>query len=202
MRCKYCDKRLGPNDDEERCPNKQTRRCHGRRVFSRIAKFQRHPGWERHRLEIIQCNVCGCEQISSQSAGCGCSQTYIDGKWRCSSPTNFNHLSSPLCLLSTTCASARELPDDCLELTTLRRFRDKYILALPDGDKLIASYYELAPQLVSRIDADPDCHVIYEHLWTSLVTPCVEKIRSGANIEALKHYIDVFVQLSKQYGLE
>lgn len=57
-----------------------------------------------------------------------------------------------LCLLTTACVRARGLGDDCIELQTLRTFRDEYVKGLPGGQEAIREYYEIAPAIVRAID--------------------------------------------------
>ena len=46
--------------------------------------------------------------------------------------------SSSGCYLTTACVDAMEFPDDCLELQTMRRLRDEYILPnIKNGRKIV-----------------------------------------------------------------
>ena len=59
------------------------------------------------------------------------------------------------CFITTACVHHYKLSDDCYQLTTLRYFRDNYVKKLPNGDKLIARYYSLAPKLVVLLNHHP-----------------------------------------------
>jgi hypothetical protein len=60
------------------------------------------------------------------------------------------------CFLTTACVVSRGLPDNCIELRTLRRFRDKVLLDSPEGRKAVSEYYEIAPKIVVNVNALPD----------------------------------------------
>ncbi|XSG81129.1 MAG: CFI-box-CTERM domain-containing protein [Methyloligella sp. ZOD6] len=55
------------------------------------------------------------------------------------------------CFLTTACCDALGLPDNCFELATLRRYRDRILAATPEGREAIADYYRLAPPLLSAL---------------------------------------------------
>lgn len=46
-------------------------------------------------------------------------------------------------------------PDDGPTLALLRAFRDRWMLATPQGRTLVAQYYVLAPGIVQAIPLDP-----------------------------------------------
>jgi hypothetical protein len=102
------------------------------------------------------------------------------------------------CYLTTACVEARGLPDDCHELTTLRRFRDGYLRSLPGGEALISDYYAMAPGIVARVMAAPDAAVQLDQMYQRIVK-VVEVIEAGRNAEALAAYIDVALDLKRQY---
>jgi ribosome modulation factor len=92
------------------------------------------------------------------------------------------------CYLTTACVEAKGLPDDCLELTILRRFRDIYIPTLPGGLHVIDDYYAVAPRIVELIDIQPDRYHIYEGLYDDFVRRSVDLIQQGRHEEAFGHY--------------
>jgi hypothetical protein len=102
------------------------------------------------------------------------------------------------CYITTACLEARGLPDNCDELTTLRRFRDGYMRGLESGDALIRLYYDIAPQIVAAIAARQDAKKVYEHLY-SVIQTCVEHVKSGSNEKALAIYVEMVKKLTRQY---
>ncbi|MBQ2954073.1 MAG: hypothetical protein IJE07_11095 [Clostridia bacterium] len=101
------------------------------------------------------------------------------------------------CFLTSACVEARGLPDDCHELTTLRRFRDEWLAHAECGQCTIARYYEIAPTIVEQIKAQPDAMAIFEQIYTDLVLPCVALIEKGEN-EACRAMYQAYVEMLQQ----
>ena len=83
------------------------------------------------------------------------------------------------CFVTTACVKALDLPDDCEELTILRRFRDEYVKARDGGAEDVRTYYDLAPQVVRRIDTMENAAEIWKDVYRQMVLPCVALIRQG-----------------------
>ncbi len=96
--------------------------------------------------------------------------------------------SSSPCFISTACIEARGLPDNCLELQVLRRFRDTFVRGLPEGANLIRGYYTIAPAIVQGINSRPDRSIIYADLFRRLVDRSVALIQQGRDREAFETY--------------
>lgn len=197
MRCRYCGQTLDWGDREERCPNnpRNHRRCPGTFRCSHRAS-----GDDRY---IWKCDVCGGCGVSDSSqyppgtgrdASCNCRQTYSysSGSWECA-----NHWveKGGVCLLSTVCVREKGLPDDCRELQILRSFRDDYLLVQPGGKDLVASYYSLAPRIVTAIEHSGLAQFIYRELFTSLVLRSVSLIDRGEYDRAVQHYRAIVEEL-------
>lgn len=88
------------------------------------------------------------------------------------------------------------LPDDCLELLILRRFRDEFMSVSPEGRCLVDSYYHISPSLLEEIEASRNRDLILRGIYTDLVLPSVERILAGRNQEALVHYRDYVLSLA------
>ena len=107
--------------------------------------------------------------------------------------------SSGGCYLTSACTAARGLPDDCHELQTLRHFRDNWLKKQPDGVLLIARYYEIAPKIVTAIDAREDRLDVYERIYQELVTSCVKMIEEENFQDALELYRKYTLRLEEKY---
>lgn len=88
--------------------------------------------------------------------------------------------------------------DDCKELTLLRDFRDKYMLATEEDAELVNRYYELAPILVAKIEANEERDSIYAELWSKCIEPCISKLQKGEFQEAKILYISYIEVLEKE----
>jgi len=107
--------------------------------------------------------------------------------------------SSSNCFLTSACTEARGLPDDCEELTALRRFRDEWLKNQPGGLEEIEEYYRIAPMIVEKIHEQPDGADRMKYLYDHLVVPCVRMIEQGENEAARTLYRTVVLELRDQY---
>lgn len=81
------------------------------------------------------------------------------------------------CFLTTACVQTLGLPDDCIELTTLRHFRDNFMLTFDEGRAEVKEYYARAPGVVKRISSRPNAQAIYRRIYKDVIVPCVNFIR-------------------------
>jgi hypothetical protein len=98
------------------------------------------------------------------------------------------------CFITTACVVARGLPDDCEELTVLRRFRDGYLRRRRDGEEQIAEYYCIAPAIVAAIAARPDAARVFERLFAE-IQDCVRLIKDRRHEAALHRYASLVLEL-------
>ncbi len=86
----------------------------------------------------------------------------------------------PVCLLATTCCSARGLADDCEELEAARALRDNWLIFQPSGDKVIASYYRLAPRILDSLQQNLQAEAytkLFERAFTDYIVPSTSACR-------------------------
>lgn len=103
------------------------------------------------------------------------------------------------CYLTTACIRARNLPDDCRELTAFRHFRDEYVKKQPDGNQDIAHYYAVAPKIVEKISQQRNSCELYNRIYENLIVPCVAFMETGEFENAYSMYKNYTSQLEKQY---
>lgn len=102
------------------------------------------------------------------------------------------------CYITTACIETKGLPDNCLELTVLREFRDKYIKKLPNGKEIIDEYYKTTPKIVEKINKTPNSKEIYSKLYDKILDS-VNMIKSGKFHEAFKHYYSIVDDLKNRF---
>ena len=95
--------------------------------------------------------------------------------------------SSGGCFLTSACVKTKGLPDDCYELTTLRRFRDEYMANQECGKCEIAHYYNVAPKIVEIINGCDNSNDIFEKIYNELVLPCIKMIEDANLVGAHNH---------------
>lgn len=104
------------------------------------------------------------------------------------------------CYITTAICESRHLPDDCRELTILRKYRDEWLLKTEEGRRLVEEYYDMAPALVQCIDMRKDAEKIYESLYEKELSACISLIRSGQYETCKRRYIDMVKRLQNSYG--
>jgi hypothetical protein len=102
------------------------------------------------------------------------------------------------CFLTTACVEHMGLRDDCHELTTLRRFRDTYLITRADTRSLVAQYYCAAPDLVARISASPRAGELFADIFNRLQR-IVQVVDEGHPEEAVTLYQAMFNKLSQEF---
>ena len=105
------------------------------------------------------------------------------------------------CYLTTACVGAMGLTDDCLELTTLRWFRDSFLRKQRDGEALIEEYYQTAPDVIKRIHTLPDSKARFVRIYRELIAPCVGLVLQGKLDEAKTAYVNYTRRLGVETNL-
>lgn len=105
------------------------------------------------------------------------------------------------CFITTACVEERGLDDDCLELETLRAFRDNWLAVTSEGREQIARYYRIAPVIVDRINHREDRKAVYSDLYTRLVEKSVLLINSNDMSGAYKLYKGIVDELAEKYDV-
>lgn len=96
------------------------------------------------------------------------------------------------CFMTTACCEHMGLPDDCEELTTMRTFRDTYLLNNEVGTEMVKSYYKVAPQIVEKLNAREDNGVIYKEIYQKILR-IVELIKASAREDAVAEYVKLLL---------
>jgi hypothetical protein len=100
------------------------------------------------------------------------------------------------CFFTTAACGAVGLPDDCFELTMLRRVRDRYLSASAEGRAEIALYYAAAPAILDALHRRPDAYLTLLRLYAFVIVPCAFLARLGMAAAAHRLYRHAFRRLS------
>lgn len=103
------------------------------------------------------------------------------------------------CYITTAVCRYQGKPDDCYELTVLRRYRDTYLLSSEEGRRLVGEYYDTAPYLVKVLEMCADMREIYDELYRVYLSPCVSYIEQKKYEECKRVYIDMVRGLQAKY---
>lgn len=105
-----------------------------------------------------------------------------------------------LCYITTAVCVSQGKPDDCLELTVLRRYRDRYLMQTEEGRTLVEEYYNIAPVLVHAIDMQKDPAGIYDEIYRDYLCPCIDLAAEGENEACKRLYTDMVENLKSRYA--
>lgn len=92
------------------------------------------------------------------------------------------------CFVTTACCTYFGKNDDCWELSTLREFRDQWLMKQSDGNSWVELYYQTAPRIVAGIDGREDAPQIYKHLYWKYILPAAIASRLRMNVVAFQIY--------------
>ena len=102
------------------------------------------------------------------------------------------------CFITTACVEAAGLPDDCIELQTLRQFRDSYLQKSKEGRRMIREYYKVAPRIVKEIRKKTNSSEILSEIFED-IKKIVSQIKNGNSRKAIISYKDIILRLEKEY---
>jgi hypothetical protein len=100
------------------------------------------------------------------------------------------------CFLTTACCVVMGRPDDGFELTTLRAFRDGWLLRQPSGREVVAEYYALAPAIADALMGDAEGRRRLRALYWRTILPCVAAVKLGLNSLAYLLYRRMITRLA------
>ncbi|GEM_PF-4218961 len=103
------------------------------------------------------------------------------------------------CYITTAVCGLYDKPDDCYELTLLRRFRDNWLMSQEHGSELIDEYYNTAPKIVAKINAHPERTSIFSAIYNNYILPCVRLIEENKNEECKSLYSKMVITLGKKF---
>jgi hypothetical protein len=102
------------------------------------------------------------------------------------------------CFLTTACCARIGLADDCFELRTLRRFRDRVMLATAEGRADVARYYVVAPLILAEMRRRGESLSLLR-LYFRDILPSVAAACLGLNGSARRRYTAMMRRLERQY---
>lgn len=105
------------------------------------------------------------------------------------------------CFITTAASCALHKGRDCDELNFLRKFRDEYIKASPEGRALVEEYYNVAPKIIQKINCEANASDIYAALWEKYIISSTNKILEEQWQEAQDIYVAMVVDLSRKYNI-
>ena len=102
------------------------------------------------------------------------------------------------CFLTSACVEYMGLPDDCIELSTLREFRDGYLMSTFIGKNLVSEYYKIAPDIVRAINHSTNALLLYKNIHKCVLL-CVSAIQQDRPDIAMQVYNQMVLILKTAY---
>lgn len=106
--------------------------------------------------------------------------------------------SSGGCFITSACCNYKGFPDNCYELTVLRKYRDTFLKKTKHGKDLINEYYRIAPSIVECINSHPDKETIYSDIYER-ISKCVSLIEKNELEIVCKLYEQMVTELKSKY---
>lgn len=104
------------------------------------------------------------------------------------------------CFITTAVCEYYGLADDCMEMQTMRNYRDNWLINQPDGKELISEYYDNAPQIVEKMKDSP-CYSEYcEILWNDYISQCIEMIYNEKYEDCKELYIKMVRYMQSEFS--
>lgn len=101
------------------------------------------------------------------------------------------------CFITTACVMARGLPDDCEELTILRKFRRDYLEGTPEGISILQEYKKISKKILQQIDKQRNKEDLFHDLYYRLVCGTINLIKQGKVKEAVHYYKSIVKEYEK-----
>lgn len=97
------------------------------------------------------------------------------------------------CFLTTVCCEEKGLPDDCYELTMMRKYRDEVLKKTAYGQQIVKFYYEQAPRIVEQINNSDKKKEICDWIYSEIHS-VIKQVNKGHLNEAGNRYLFMMYQ--------
>jgi hypothetical protein len=155
-------------------------------------------------------SVLGCDQTSSEETGgvdaltlyVAVDNLEIGGGRRYSTLATLTIANDdPGCFLTEACVGYAGLPDNCVELTTLRQFRDSYVAHLQEGPRVLLEYRRVGPMILAGIKRSPGSSRVLKMIL-GIVRLAMLDIQNGQYQVAYMRYSEMVEKLKKKYAVK
>lgn len=104
-----------------------------------------------------------------------------------------------LCFVTTAVCCGLHKPQNCREITLMKRYRDEYMFRQADGETLVKEYYDIAPTIVKRIAKEASSEEKYLYLWNNYISKCVALVENQDNEQCKQLYAKMMSELKEEY---
>lgn len=78
-----------------------------------------------------------------------------------------------MCFLTSACVDFYGLSDTGYELTTLRQYRDSYLMTVKGGPELVHTYYRVSPLIVTQLQRDEHKEKKFAYIYSQVQAACL-----------------------------
>ncbi len=104
------------------------------------------------------------------------------------------------CFITTAVCESLGKPDDCYELTLLRRYRNTFMMCSEQKAAAVKEYYRIAPEIVEKINGRADAAERYRSIWAQYLNPCIRLIEENHLEDCADVYADMVNTLQKEFS--
>jgi hypothetical protein len=83
------------------------------------------------------------------------------------------------CVITTACSELCGLDDDCYELKSLRKFRDRYMIADPAKAKMVRGYYQRSVEILDKLSQREDRMSVLAQAYAFYILPAALLASAG-----------------------
>ena len=107
------------------------------------------------------------------------------------------------CFITTAVCRALDKSDDCIELITLRNFRDSYMKTSQVMQGEVKKYYNIAPKICNEIGNEDDFGAnTYSNIWEKYIKYALDAIARDDKQQAYDIYKNMVLSLEQKYLTE
>jgi hypothetical protein len=104
------------------------------------------------------------------------------------------------CYLTMAMCEVLNKPDDCFELSTMRKFRDNYLLKNKNTKGLVQEYYKNSPALAIKLKESPEKVNIAKIMIEKYINPIIDMVEKKDYSPAIETYKNMYNFLSDLLG--
>lgn len=103
------------------------------------------------------------------------------------------------CYITTAVCQTLRKEDRCSELMAFRTFRDQQLMKTEEGRRLVRGYYLLAPEIVEKMNAEPNREAVYAALWNQYLSNCYTMLMKEQYASCAALYQKMVEDLAARY---
>lgn len=146
-------------------------------------------------IKMSLCKYCSYMNLSDQNKYGECYCSYW-GRYYDPNSNGCNHNDNSTdgredtggCYLTTAMCGILGKADDCYELETLRKFREKYMRNTDEGRLLLKEYDIISPPMALELSKHENRMTIAHEMLHQFINPAIELINNDENALAIKKY--------------